>query len=122
MSPKALGVEASRRAVERSISETQLEREIVKYLRGIGWYVAHFRTAMNERGDYRTPVAYDGTGFPDLVAVRAPRFVTAELKSATGHLSPAQEEWRNRIIVGQAEWYLWTPRDWFNGTVARTMR
>jgi hypothetical protein len=45
-----------------------------------GWRAAHFRPARTAKG-WRTPVAADGAGFPDLVLVRRTRIVAAELKS-----------------------------------------
>lgn len=52
-------------------------------------------------------------GFPDLVLVRPPRIIFAELKVGKRHPTPAQERWLNllRECPG-VEAYLWRPEDW----------
>jgi len=52
-------------------------------------------------------------GFPDLVLVRSPRIIFAELKVGKRQLTPAQREWLNllRECPG-VEAYLWRPEDW----------
>ena len=46
----------------------------------LGGRVAHFRPPRTVHG-WRTAVAADGAGFPDLVMVRGSRLLAAELKS-----------------------------------------
>ena len=51
-------------------------------------------------------------GFPDEVLVRPPRLVVAELKSAVGKLTPAQEEWLELLRgVPGVEVHVWRPDD-----------
>jgi hypothetical protein len=57
-------------------------------------------------------------GFPDLVMVRPPRLIFAELKTDTGRLTRAQTEWRDDIQAvadwpegGAVEWHEWRPAD-----------
>jgi len=52
-------------------------------------------------------------GFPDLVLVRAPRVVFAELKTERGKVSTAQCDWHDvlRVCPG-VECYIWRPADW----------
>jgi hypothetical protein len=51
-------------------------------------------------------------GFPDLVLVKAPRIVYAELKSEVGKLTVEQEEWLAALrSVPRAEVFIWRPRD-----------
>lgn len=62
-------------------------------------------------------------GFPDLVLVRAPRLIFAELKTAAGRLTAAQAGWLeelrdvadagrfSRADRGAVEVYLWRPAD-----------
>jgi hypothetical protein len=73
---------------ERDVQNTVLEAAALG-----GWRVAHFRTAMTRSGQYITPVAADGKGFPDLLLVRD-RVMAIECKSATGRMSPEQKEWK----------------------------
>ena len=52
-------------------------------------------------------------GFPDLVLVREGRLIFAELKTDTGKLTPAQDQWYGalRDVYGIGV-YIWQPRDW----------
>mgnify|MGYP001585300537 FL=1 len=52
-------------------------------------------------------------GFPDLVLVRLDRLVFAELKTETGKITPAQQEWLDILEPlaqeGRIEVYVWRP-------------
>ena len=51
-------------------------------------------------------------GFPDLVLVRPPRVIFAELKSETGTATTAQDEWLDTLRqCPGVETYLWRPSD-----------
>lgn len=51
-------------------------------------------------------------GFPDLVMIRPPRLVFAELKSSTGILGAAQTHWQEQLSgVRDIESYVWRPLD-----------
>jgi len=53
------------------------------------------------------------SGFPDLVLVRPPRLVFAELKTGRRKPTPAQQEWLALLgACPQVEVYLWTPDCW----------
>jgi hypothetical protein len=52
-----------------------------------------------------------GPGFPDLCLVSR-RLLFAELKSATGSLSPDQVTWKYRLLAAGHRWVLWRPVDW----------
>jgi hypothetical protein len=85
---------------------------VVEVARLAGWRVAHFRPARTAKG-WCTPVTADGAGWPDLVLVRPPRIIFAELKSESGKVRPEQTEWLSvlRLLPG-AETHLWRPADW----------
>jgi hypothetical protein len=52
-------------------------------------------------------------GFPDLVLVRPPRLIFAELKSEKARLTEAQEAWLELLRqVPAVEVYVWRPSDW----------
>ena len=48
-------------------------------------------------------------GWPDLVLVRPPRIIFAELKSERGRLTPAQQEWIERLKRCGLEVHVWRP-------------
>jgi hypothetical protein len=98
-----------RETVEK-MSEEDFQQAVIEYAQERGWKVAHFRKARTKKG-WRTAVAADGKGFPDLVLVRN-RIVWAELKSEAGEMSPDQENWRDWLKESGQEWYCWKPSDW----------
>ena len=93
-------------------TEAAFQRQVIRLARMTGWRTAAFRPAMNQRGDWRTPVQGDGKGWPDLVLVKGDRILFRELKTAAGQLSPEQREWRDTLVAAGADWALWRPRDW----------
>jgi hypothetical protein len=97
----------------RGESEAAFQRVVIEYAQRRGWRVAHFRKAQNSRGVWRTPVAGDGKGFPDLVLLRGERLIVAELKKDDAYPSPEQRAWLEawRGIEG-ADVRVWRPRDW----------
>ena len=55
---------------------------------------------------------HSAAGFPDLVLVRPPRVLFAEVKAETGKVSPAQRRWLNWLTdCPGVETYLWWPAD-----------
>lgn len=102
--------------------EKELQKAIGEMAQFLGWRVAHFRTANTGKG-YRTPVAFDGKGFPDLVLARDEdqRVVFIELKGEGGRLSPDQREWMRVLQKSGAEYHLLTPKDWTSGHVDRIL-
>ena len=106
--------------------EDDFQATVIEMAQRLGWKVAHFRPAKTEKG-WRTAVAADGAGFPDLVLVRH-RILFAELKTDRGKLSRDQVVWQDAIIraedlyldqVGQGydsrylpfKHVVWRPRD-----------
>jgi hypothetical protein len=69
--------------------------------------------SMCERSSAPRTVTADGAGWPDLVLVRPPRLIFAELKSDTGKVRPQQSQWLDVLrLLPQAETFLWRPCDW----------
>lgn len=104
------------------MSESDLQRAVVDLARTLGWRVAHFRPAQVRAGRYATPVAYDGAGWPDLVLVRRERIVFAELKTAKGRTSAAQDAWLDALGQTGAEVRLWRPAHWLEGRIAADLQ
>lgn len=95
---------AARVALDRAISETQLQRDILEMADRFGWMAYHHYDS--RRQDKR------GNGFPDLVLVRAPVVVFAELKDMRRDPTPEQVAWleelgRCQTVVAQ----LWRPNN-----------
>ena len=91
--------------------EAALQSKVMDLARLYGWHRAHFRTAYQPGAQrWLTPMSGE-KGFPDLVLVRPPRLIFAELKSDTGRLSPHQKEWLSLLDQTSIEVYLWRPAD-----------
>ena len=54
----------------------------------------------------------DRAGFPDLVIVGPGGIAFAELKSTSGKVSAAQEEWYLGLRRAGGRAYIWRPEDW----------
>lgn len=94
------------------MTEAELQRSVLELAAMFGWRVAHFRAARTAHG-WRTAVAADGAGFPDLVLVHPEHGVIfAELKSSKGTLTDEQRAWAVALTAARARWYCWRPSDW----------
>ncbi len=98
-----------------TVAESAFQSQLIEVAHLCGWRVAHFRPARTAHG-WRTPVAADGQGFPDLILVRD-RVVVAELKAGKGRVRPAQDAWLEAFRVAGVEAYVWKPSD-FDEAVA----
>jgi hypothetical protein len=96
--------------------EASFQFELIRFARSLGWKVAHFRRVRVQRKNgetyWETPVAADGTGFPDLLLIRENRCVVAELKAAAGRVRPEQAAWLAAFAAAGIPAYVWKPRDW----------
>ena len=94
-----------RGAGRKAWTEARLLREVRRAARQNGW------------ADYHPAISMGSpAGFPDLVLVRPPVIIFAELKSERGRLSTSQRAWLERFeqcsIPGRIETYIWRPDDW----------
>ena len=78
------GAPVSRAPLERR--EAAFQESVIDLLTLRRFRIAHFRPVQTPTG-WRTPVAADGAGFPDLLAVRKGSLVTPTVDRA-GRLSP----------------------------------
>ena len=101
------------------MTEREFQGQVIEVAHLLGWRVAHFRPARTAHG-WRTPVAADGQGWPDLFMVRGNRSVAAELKSETGKLSDDQRLWLDSLEAAGVEVHSWRPDDFDD--VARALR
>lgn len=101
--------------------EAELQNAVIELAQLLGWRVAHFRPALNARGEWRTPVQADGKGWPDLVLVRD-RVLYRELKSARGTLSVEQQDWAKSLRKAGADYDIWRPNEWVSGKIEQELR
>jgi hypothetical protein len=92
------------------VTEAEFQGAVIEAARFLGWRVAHFRTARTSHG-WRTPVAADGAGFPDLCLVRE-RVLFVELKAEKGRLNDEQGRWLAALGFAGAHVHCWRPSDW----------
>lgn len=88
----------------RAGSEQAFQVQVQNLATFYGWRYYHAPDNRPVRArSGRTYVQDVRAGFPDLVLVRAPRLIFAELKIDTGRTSPEQDEWiRDLAAVGDA--------------------
>jgi hypothetical protein len=90
-----------RHPVWGTVTEGQLLEFAQAVFRRNGWLVYH--TSDSRRSE---------PGFPDLVAVKPPWVVFAELKTETGRFTRAQLRWLERVDqCSQVASYRWRPGD-----------
>jgi hypothetical protein len=93
----------------RTVTEKALQDAVYDCARRLGWMAYHARRS--------TP------GFPDLLLIRPPRLIVAELKTEKGRLSAFQEAWLDKFrAIDGVETYIWKPTDWLSGEVERILR
>lgn len=69
--------------------------------RQLGWMEYH-----TYRSTRSTP------GFPDLVLIKPPRLIWAELKMPRGRITEPQRHWFRSLVLSGQECYIWRPSDW----------
>jgi hypothetical protein len=82
------------------MSEREWSHYVVN-LAGYGNWI-HYHTYDSRRSN---------PGFPDLVLVRPPELIVAELKAERGKLSDAQKYWLEALEQCGVEVYVWRPTD-----------
>ena len=104
------------------MTEAQLQRAVIDLAEILGWLVYHTYDSR-----------HSAKGFPDLCMARSRagkrgvRIIFTELKSATGNMSKDQEKWAAVLSTRgecwtSAEYYLWRPDDWSDGTIERILK
>lgn len=82
-------------------SERSFQAQVVALATLLGWRSYHSWSSLHSAG-----------GFPDLVLVRRPRVIFAELKSERGKTSADQLDWLNDLGMSGQETYIWRPSSW----------
>lgn len=101
----------ARQTLAAAVPESAFTQQLIGLARMHGWRSAHFRPAQNASGRWRTPVAGDGAGFPDLVLLRGHRVIIAELKAEGRYPGPEQRAWLDAWRAAGAEVNVWRPSD-----------
>lgn len=84
------------------MKERELQANVYEAAGVFGWLIYH--TYDSRRSS---------AGFPDLVLVRAPRVIFAELKAENGVITLEQRNWLGQLgACTGIESYLWRPSDW----------
>ena len=93
-----------------AITEADFQKQVTDLAELLHWQWAHFRPAETSKG-WRTPVSGPlGKGFPDLVLVKGPRLIFAELKRDGGKVTADQLDVL-AVFADAAETYVWRPAD-----------
>jgi hypothetical protein len=87
-----------------------LQKAIIDYAHTLHWSVVH-NPAVETKQGWRTALAADAKGFPDLLLFRE-RVVAIEVKGDGDRLSDEQTEWSKRMMTANVEWYLIRPQHW----------
>ena len=84
------------------IAEVDFMATVVEAARLLGWYCYHPHRSQHSE-----------EGFPDLVIVKPPRLVFAELKAGSNRPTPAQRAWLEALGgCPGVQACVWTPADW----------
>jgi hypothetical protein len=95
-------------------TESAFIRQVLTLARLRSWRSVHFRPGMTRGGRWSTAYQGQGVGFPDLLLLRGPRLVVAELKVGRNRETPEQREWLAAFarLDGDVAVFTWTPADW----------
>jgi hypothetical protein len=94
------------------MTEAQLQTAVIDLLRLTGFTLV-YHTHDSRRSH---------PGFPDLIALKGPRMICAELKSDIGKATEAQLIWLEAFAqIPGVESHLWRPQDLRDGTISKAL-
>ena len=101
-----------------TVSEADFQVSVLELAELGGWLACHFHDSRREvrrRDGTRLFIGDKATsGFPDLVLVRPPELLFAELKSEKGRMTAKKKKWRDALSrCPGIRYYLWRPSDWY---------
>lgn len=114
----ASGADFPRKTATDTFTQTEqaFQAQVVAYARLMGWTVWHDVATNAPRAcrQCKAPLNLprNDAGFPDLVLVRRPRVVWAELKSERGKLTDDQADWIRTLRACGQDVHVWKPSDW----------
>lgn len=91
-------------------NEKEFTRMVMTAAEQLGWVCYHTRYSIGSK-----------PGFPDLVLVRPPRVIFAELKMNKRRLTESQRYWIELLQQCECEAYVWRLSDWENGMIASVL-
>lgn len=106
------------------MTERELQDAVLELAALTGWMAHHDRPAQRADGSWTTAIQGD-VGFPDLVLLRAPRLIFAELKAERGSLTLGQTQWLGALELVRSpttEVHVWRPIHWTDGTIIEALR
>lgn len=93
-------------------TEAQFQRQVTDLADIYGWRWLHVRKSVGRRnGSAAWQTTTNLKGWPDLLLWRSGRMVAAELKSATGKVTPEQSEVLASLRGAGVDVYVWRPDD-----------
>lgn len=112
----------SRQVLDAMVSESQLQRDVIKLAQELGWLVHHvYDSRLAAGGKRKNGQRSIDRGFPDLILAKTGRVsIAVELKTERGHLSMEQRQWL-AVLAGSFDVYIWRPRDWSSGEIERVL-
>ena len=107
--PTDASMSNGRQLIAKAMSEAELQTLIIAMAEALGYEVVHIRDSRGQRA----------VGLPDLLLMRAPTLIFAELKREKGRLMAKQAWFLAQLRECGVRVYLWRPSDWMDGTVQR---
>ena len=94
------------------MTETELQNSIIELCKWKGYL--HYHTHDSRKSE---------EGFPDLNLAHEEtgRLIYVECKSEDGVVSAGQIKWGLALVKSDAEYYLWRPHDWLDGTIQNVL-
>ena len=87
--------------IVETVSEKDWQKCVTDFASKHGWHWHHQKVSKMSK-----------EGWPDLVLARPGELLFVELKTESGRLTAAQENWRDWLLEAGAEWYCFRPSDW----------
>lgn len=92
----------ARSAKTGELLESAFQKQVEGLAKVYGWLRYHTHDSRRSHA-----------GFPDLVLLRGPELIFAELKTDRGRIRPEQQDWIDALqLVPGVDVYLWRPKDW----------
>lgn len=95
------------------LTEARFQKQVVDLARLLHWRVWHDNATNTPRRCSNCGQVRHGprnaAGLPDLILVRQPRLIWAELKTDSGDVSPEQWSWLEDLAASGQECYIWRP-------------